>query len=132
MSDGFVVPALTMSEGLCLGDLVVRVAVYYDPDFFTVASVYAFVNLEPVGYLVWAAGPNESGDITRVWTLPELRRRRIASTMKLAAAAAAEERGWTPPAHSASRTLDGEAWATSFGAAPASEILPEWGSYPEG
>ncbi len=124
----FDVPLMSMSDEEVLTGLRLRASVFLEPQLGCVACLYVFFDLEPVGFLVWTAGPNESGDITRIWTAPEFRRRKVATAMKKIAEVVAEERGWTPPAHSDSRTPEGNAWAMSLGAASALEILPGWGA----
>jgi ribosomal protein S18 acetylase RimI-like enzyme len=92
------------------------------------AVLYAFADLEPVGYLVWSSGRNESGEITRLWTAPEVRRRGVATLLWRVAQVVAKERAWTPPEHSDTRTSEGDAWAQRLGAHPAAVIQP-WATW---
>jgi ribosomal protein S18 acetylase RimI-like enzyme len=75
-------------------------------------EITAVADSGQVGRLLWN---DEDGEISHLHVGEAARRRGIATSMWDTAHEEAETRGITPPVHSSSRTVEGDAWAKSTG-----------------
>jgi GNAT superfamily N-acetyltransferase len=128
MTEDGPVPVVVVNRGAVIpfsDDLLlsfVAVVGCIEPGEPHVVSVVTLLDMTAIGSIKWVVGKNSDCEISLIHVVQEYRRRGIATLLLEVANEVADREGWPRPEHSPTRTPDGDGWAQSRGAAPATEI----------